>query len=156
MPSKAVKIQHLTIALCEGFVDMMWQQHYEHKEKNKTFAHARERINSKVKEIRKYIVNEQGQIYGGDVKQIKEVIDTIKTKYLMDGICFTPMMGIAIMTDMVVYQTITTKGEKNKLFNQLLTRINYLTRHYDPRYKYNGDDTNALDATEEMRKLMGG
>ena len=155
MPSKAVKVQHLTIALCEGLVNMLWEQRFEKQKKNKTFAHARERVTSKVTEIRKFITDEQGPIYNGDVKQIKEVIDIIKKKYLLDGISFTPMMGIAIMTDMVLHQITVTKGAKNKLFNELLTRINYLTRYYDPHHRYKGDDSNALKATEEMRKLMG-
>ena len=155
MPSKGVKVQHLTIALCEGLVNMLWEQRYKDQEKNKTFSHARERVISKVKEIREYIVKEQGRINTNDVEQIKKVIDEIKDNYLLDGYGFTPIMGVAIMTDMVLYQITITKGEKNKLFNELLTRINYLTRYYDPKNEYSGDDSKILEATEKMRELMG-
>lgn len=155
MPSKGAKVQHLTIALCQGLVDMLWDHRYKKQKRNKTFAHVRERINSKVEEIRTFLIKEQGPVTSNDVKEITGVIKVIKEKYLLEGNRFTPMMGIAVMTDMVLYQITITKGEKNKLFDELLTRINYISRYYDPKNDYEGDDGKALEATEEMRKLMG-
>jgi hypothetical protein len=153
--SKVQKAQHLTIALCQGLTDMLWEQRYMHQEKNKNFSHARERVNSAVIDIRKLLIKENGQIHNGDIKKIKEIINIIKTEYLIDGIGFTPMMGVSIMVDMVVYQISVTNGEKNKLFNTLLTRINYLTRYFDPKGMWEDPDETCLKATEHMRKLMG-
>lgn len=154
MASKVQKIQHLTIALSEGLIDMLWNQKYKSQKNNKTFASIRIDIKNKCEEIREYIKSQNGIVTQKDVDEMQKVIDIFKKEYLIDSKNFTPMMGVAIMVDMVIYQLKFTKGKKNELFEQLLIKINYLVRYYDKKRKWEDKENKCLMAAERLRQLI--
>lgn len=155
MASKVQKMQHLTIALCEGFVDMLWEQTYSKKAQNKTFSKMRKDVKEQCEEIRTLIKQEGGFINIKDVAQIKKAIDYVKENYLLNGHCFTPMIAISIMVDMIVYQLTFVRGKKEKLFEKLLFKVNYLVRYFDKDRRWTDDSERCLNATEKLRQLMG-
>lgn len=155
MASKVQRMQHLTIALCEGFVDMLWNQTYSRQKNNKTFSKMRNEIKDKCNLIRIFIKKEGGEINAKDVAKIKEAIDTVKEKYLIDGKGFTAMIAVSMMVDMVIYQLRFVKEQKEKLFQDLLYKINYLVRYFDKDRTWEDTNERCLKATEELRQIMG-
>lgn len=155
MASKTQKAQHLTLALSDGLMDMLWNQTYKNRSNNKTFSAIRIDIKDKCNEIREYIKSQNGVITQKDVDEMQKIIDIFKKEYLIDAKNFTPMMAVAIMVDMVIYQIKYTKGKKNELFMQLLIKINYLVRYFDKKRKWEDKEDNCLKAAERLRQLIG-
>ena len=154
MASKVQRMQHLTIALCEGFVDMIWEHTYSKRENNKTFSKMRQDVKEQCENIRTTLKNEGGLITLKDVTQIRKVIDIAKVDFLKND-QFTSMMAIAIMVDMIVYQLTFVKEKKQKLFEQLLFKTNYLVRYFDQKRDWIDPEERCLKATETIRQLMG-
>jgi hypothetical protein len=156
MASKAQKIQYLTVGLCEGFVDMLWLQEYKFKKKNKTFITMSDNVKNTCKEINTFLKKNEsgGGLTSKDLSKIGEVVDEMKANYLIEGKCFTKMMGLAIAVDMVIYQIQLTNGKKQNLFKKLLMKMNYLVKYFDKNEKWKDKDDLCLRAAENLRKSM--
>jgi hypothetical protein len=156
MASKAQRIQYLTIGLCEGFVDMLWLQEYKFKKKNKTFITMSDNVKNTCKEINTFLKKNEsgGGLAPKDLSKIGKAVDEMKANYLIEGKCFTKMMGLAIAVDMVVYQIHLTNGTKQKLFEKLLAKMNYLVKYFDKSRKWEDKDDLCLRAAENLRGSM--
>jgi hypothetical protein len=154
MPSKSALRQHVTIALVEGLLDMLWEQDYRHRKRNATFQNDMRMIKERCAIIRAFLTKEGGHLTTKDIKKVQVAIDYMKNTFLISGKHFTPMMGIAIFVDMVVYQISITKGEKQRLFNKLLYKINGLVRRIDQQGKWEDKDDLCLKAAEALRRKI--
>lgn len=158
MASKVQKAQRLTVALTEGFLNMIWEQTYSVKSNNKTIFKMTEDVRNCCRDIKDFLDNEGGWITVKEAEQIRKAVDYIKVNHFKEENgkrIFTNMMAVAIMTDMVVYQLKYSKGKKRELFNKLLFKINYFVRYFDKNRTWQDDNDSCLKATEKLRELMG-
>lgn len=155
MASKAQRMQHLTIALCDAMVDMVWEQRYSKQDQNKTFKEMMHGIKDVCFEIRIFIRTEpNGSLSANDIKRVGRAIQKMKSEFLPDTKEFTTMMALAIMVDMIIYQLKVVSNHKTEIFTKLLKKVNYMVRYFDRNQLWEDDNDHCLKAAENLREYM--
>jgi hypothetical protein len=161
MASKVQRMQRLTVALSEGFLNMIWEQSYEGKKNNKTVKKMTDDVMKCCREIKDYLDNEGGWISVGEAEKIKKNVNYIRDNHFPDygendhRKSFTRMIAISIMIDMIIYQLKFSKGKKRELFDNLYFKVNYFVRYFDKNRKWEDKEDGCLKAAEKLRELMG-
>jgi hypothetical protein len=147
MAGKNLRRQYAIIGLCQGFVEMIWQQRYANQENNKTFAGARDRLIKQCDQI-SYILHAEGPLLSKDLLKIKARIDSLKDEHMVDGE-FRPMLAISFCIDLIIEQLKYTRGAKNKEFQGLLARIREFERYFDRHKTY--DSPEGMEMADAFR-----
>ena len=151
MASQSVKLQYVTIGFAEGYTDIMWDQRYREQPNNKTFKSMRQRLSSQCDRIRE-VLSKEGKLSPKDLKRIGGAIDDLKIDFMDDG-KFEPMMAVAFVIDMIVYQLAKMRNLKKKeLYETLLVRIREFERYFDRNREY--DDPTGMIAAERFREMQ--
>ena len=151
MASRAAKNQLLTVALVEGFVDMLWDQKYRDMPRNKTFAELRQKIKDSCSAAFKAI-EAVTRIEDDDIFVLKGKIEEFKNTTFVDG--FMPMDCIGLLIDLVCEQLVfcAPGSEKHDAFNSIWRVLIKLDHHFDRNRKYESDI--GMQAGEAFRKVM--
>lgn len=151
MASLAVRKQYMTAVWAEAFVNMMWEQNYQSKSRNTTFAGMRHRLLKQCDETMAVLKKEPaGELSLHESKNLMAVVDRLKEVAFNNG--FDPMMAISFIIDQIVEQLAHIKpGPKRMAFDGLLTRIREFERYFDRDKSY--DDPEGLEASEKFREM---
>ena len=153
MASLAIRKQVMAVAMCEGFVDMMWSQRYSRQENNRTFAGIRERVQRDAAAAYDAI-GKCGQRLSfeewEDLKQNK--VQKFKAVAFREG--FAAMDAVTFMVDLIIEQlAFCRQGTlKHAAFDRLLSRVRELERYFDRKRAY--DDPSGMFAGDALREVM--
>lgn len=154
MASLATRKQVMAASMCEGFVEMIWNQIYRDNPHNKTFAGIRRRMRRDTQSAYKAIFASGQKLSFDEWTDLKQKTLRFDVPDFKDG--FAPMDAVGFMIDIVTEQLAFCRPgtSKHAAFDRLLSRVRELERYFDPKKKY--DNPVGLAAGEVLRKIMAG
>jgi hypothetical protein len=137
MASLAIRKQVMAVAMCEGFVEMMWAQRYSLQENNKTFAGIRDRLQRDAAAAYAAIGNCGQRLSFEEWEDLKQnKVEKFKAHAFHEG--FAAMDAVGFMVGLVTEQlSFCRQGTlKHAAFDRLLSRIRELERYFDRKRIY--------------------
>lgn len=149
MAGRLLKYQWSIVGFCEGFINMMWEQHYKETDKKHVFNAPRIEMVSRCNKVKDLLIKEGGKLSVKDVRQIKERIDKMKDTSL-DKDEFNPMLAISFCIELLIEQLAKVHGEKGDLFANVLNQMIDFEKMFDKDQKY--DCSDGFDMAEIFRQ----
>lgn len=150
MASVAWLNQAITLALCEGFIEMVWEQAYRDKPNNKTFADMRSKLKrdiAKAKRLSRCAYT----------KKVCLLVDQgaarMKADMFPSG-SFHILVALGICIELVLFQVDVAGPEKARAYDQVYFRLQEFIRYFD-RQK-NVDDPRLYDVGDRIRAIIRG
>lgn len=134
MASKTLRKQFAAVAFLEGFVGMIWDQHYSKQPNNKTFSAIRERVIRDCAATMRELVKE-GTVSDREFAKIKTAVEQLADKSFHAG-QFEPMHAVSFCLGIISDQIYYTRNGKQELFKKLFLRCRELERYFDNGRKY--------------------
>ena len=154
MASLATLKQVMAVAMCEGLVEMMWDQRYRDQYNNKVFSGMRDRLMRDAQAAYKVIYACGQKLSFDEWSNLKESGDKFKNSAFPHG--FMPMDAVGMMVDLITEQLSYCRlgTPKNAAFDRLLTRVREFERYFDRKKTY--DDPVGMVAGDALRQVMTG
>lgn len=146
--------QAITLALCEGFIEMVWEQEYRDKPKNKTFAVMRGKLKRDIAKAFETLNRLSRCAYTKKVcLLVDEGAQRMKADMFPTG-NFNILVALGICIELVLFQVDVAGPEKARAYDQVYFRLQEIIRYFD--HQKNFDDPQLYDVGDRIRAIIRG
>lgn len=153
MASRASIQQITTMAVIEGFFEMLWDQKYKNSPHNKTFAALYTALAAATREAMTIMLVEAGGMNIREQRTLAKKIERMKPA-LFGGKVIDAMQVVALGLDRLnsILCHIRPGTPKYKAVSRVWIKLRALEHYYDRKKKY--DDPSGLTAAEIFKRIM--